>query len=48
MDQLVPTNNIITNKVEELSSPTCCKVMIDSDDVMTNFEESTPPSIPRS
>jgi hypothetical protein len=48
MDQLVPINNITTNEVEELRSPTCCKVMIDLDDVMTNFEESMPPSTPRS
>ncbi len=48
MDELVPTNNITTNKVEELSSPTCCKVMIDLDDVMTNSKESTLPSTPRS
>jgi hypothetical protein len=47
MDQLVPINNITTNEVEELRSPTCYKVMIDLDDVMTNFEESMPPSTPR-
>ncbi len=42
-------NNITISEVEEPSSPTSPKkVMMDSDDIMIDLEETTPLSTPRS
>jgi len=49
MDQLVLANNIITCEVEDPSSPPWPEViMTNSDEVMTDLEETMPMSTPRS